>query len=491
MKNEYYKMKRSIILLLLAFSLVASAQTEAFLTIGPQNNIKLPWGLYNLSVVDGCLYGCSEGMMMTAAVSGDYAIAMEPDTLLQHADPNLNYVVRNPRDGRLYYCVSNGENGNRLYVHLKDKGFLNGLFTKENERVVPKGWKGDVSHPTFSPDGNLMVFTSLSQSSFGGYDLWGSLWDGHQWGSPFNMGSRINTKGNDIHPVFYGDYLIFASDGLEKGAEGYNIYATRVRTKASLDDIIFDNYVVQQLPMPINSNGDDWEIAVDSAQQRGYWISYRNGRDELYGYTGRLDGIMLWGTVADADGSPVIDAEVTLSLGGRTMCSTKTNTAGAYSLFVQPNQDYQITITKNAYYRYNRNISVGREDNRLLISEVLYDVSLEAMPLNKPIVMENLFGPNADIVLSAQGIEQLQPLVNFLRDNPLLKTIVSLYCDQTTDATYNNLLTERRISTIRTYMESVLPPENVIFYDNGNKNGQFSAEGSKKSTLTIVLSDTY
>lgn len=484
-------MKRCVFFLLLAFSLGAWAQTEAFLAIGPQNNIKLPWGLYNLSVVDGRLYGCSEGMMMTAAVSGDYAIAMEPDTLLHHADPSLNYVVRNPRDGFLYYTVSNGENGNRLYVHLKEKGFLNGLFTKENERVVPKNWKGDISHPTFSPDGSLMVFTSLSQSSFGGYDLWGSRWDGRQWGAPFNLGSRINTKGNDIHPVFYGSYLLFASDGLEKGAEGYNIYATHIRTQASLEEIIFDNYVVQQLPMPINSDGDDWEVAVDSAQRRGYWITYRNGKDELYGYTGRLDGIMLWGTVTDADGSPVTDADVTISLGGRTMCSAKTNATGAYSLFVQPNQDYQITIAKDAFYRYNRDISVARENGRLLISEVLYDVRLESMPLNKPIVMENLFGSNADIELTAQGVSQLQPLVNFLRDNPLLKTVVSLCCDQTTDATYNDLLTERRISTICAYMKSVLPPENVIFYNNGNQNGQFAASGSRKNTLTVVLSNTY
>lgn len=484
-------MRRFVILVMLACALGASAQTEAFLTIGSQNNIKLPWGLYNLSVVDGRLYGCSDGMMMTAVMKDDYAIAMVPDTLLQHADPDLNYVVRNPRDGRLYFCVGNGDEGNRLYVHLKDKGVFNGFFTKENERVVLKKWKGDVSHPTFSPDGNLMVFTSKSQSGFGGYDLWGSCWDGQQWGAPFNMGSRINTPGNDIHPVFYGEYLIFASDGLKQGAEGYSLYATRIRTQAPLEEIVFDNYVVQQLPAPINSDGDDWEMAVDSAQHRGYWISYRSGKDELYGYTGRLDGIMLWGTVTDADGSTVADADVTLSLGGRTMCSTRTTADGTYSLFVQPNQDYKISISKNAYFQFNRDISVARENDRLLISEVLFDVRLQSMPLNQPICFDGLFGTNADIVLTAEGIERLRPLVNFLRDNPLLKTVVSLSCDQTTDQSYNILLTERRISAVREYLLSVLPPENAIFYNNGTDDGRFAAAGSRKNQLIVVLSNTY
>lgn len=484
-------MKRLTILLLLALSLGASAQTEAFLTISPQNNIKLPWGLYNLSVVDGRLYGCSEDMMMTAVVSHDYVIAMEPDTLLQHADPDLNYVVRNPRDGLLYYTVGGSDGCNRLYVHKQDKGILNGLFTKENQRVAPKGWNGDISHPTFSPDGTLMVFTSQSQSGFGGYDLWGSHWNGNRWDTPFNMGSRVNTKGNDIHPVFYGEYLIFVSDGLSESAEGYNIYAVHVRTRASLEEIIFDNYVVQRLPMPLNSDADDWEVAVDSARQRGYWISTRNGKEELYGFTGRLDGVMLWGTVTDASGRPVADADVVLSLDGRSMCAAKTNAEGAYSLFVQPNKNYQITITQNAYYRYSRNISVEREDERLLISEVLFDVKLESMPLNQPVIFEELFAPNADIALTAEGIKKLQPLVNFLRDNPLLKTTISLCCDQTSDVSYNTLLTERRINTIREYMQSVLPAGTAISYNNGCKDGRFAADGSRKNRLTVVMSNTY
>lgn len=484
-------MKRFAILLMLALPICAAAQTEAFLTIGQQNNVKLPWGLHSLSVVDGHLYGCSENMMMTAVMAGDYAIAIEPDTLLRKIHPHLNYAVRNPRDSRLYFTVGGTDGSSRLYVHLQDKGILNGIFTRENKRIKPHGWKGDICHPTFSPDGSLMIFTSQSQSSFGGYDLWGSRWNGEQWDSPFNLGARINTPGNDIHPVFFGEYLIFASDGLPQESKNYNIYATHIPTHAPLEIIIFNDYVVQQLPMPINSAADDWEFAVDSARQRGYWISYRNGKDELYGFTGRLDGIMLWGTVVDADGRPVDAAEVSLSLDGRTICATQTNADGAYSLFVQPNQDYKLSVAKDNFYQFSRDISMERTDDHLLISEVHLDVGLQAMPLNQPIVFDNLFGPNADIVLTDEGARELQPLINFLRDNPLLKSTMTLCCDQTPDSAYNKLLTERRINTIREYMQSMLPPECAIFYNNGIKDECFAATGSRKSRLSVVLSKAH
>lgn len=456
-------------------------QGEAFLTIECQENVKLPWGLYNLSVVDGRLYGCSAGMMMTDVQSGDYVWAMEPDTLLKRMHEGLQYVVRNPRDGRLYFCVA-AEGGSQLFVRVKDKGWL----VRKNRRVTPRGWTDDINHPTFSADGNYMVFSSRGKGSLGGYDLWCSHWNGRIWETPVNMGVRVNTAGNEIHPTFYYDYLLFASDGLNDG-RGYSICATHVRPNASSDMIIFDNYIVQRLPEPINSSVDDWEMVVDTAARCGYWISTRNGHEELFRFKGRLDGMMLQGTVTDHNGTPLGGANVVVTHEGRKIGSAQTRADGTYGLFVQPNVEGRLSIEKPDYFKKSYVFSSARVDDNALIAEMRYDVRLEALPLGTPLTYDSIFGTNAGTDLEPRRMEALTSVISFLRDNPEVEAHFTLECDQTTDQTFNILLTEQRISSLRTYVSSQLPTGTPIFFHNGTETGENTPSASRQNRLTVLL----
>ena len=474
--------KTVLIFAALLASWAGFAQTDAFLTIGRQDNVKLPWGLYNLSVVDGRLYGCSEGMMMTEVQAGDYVWAMVPDTMLKRMHEGLQYVVRNPRDGHLYFCVA-VEGTSQLYVREKDKGWLG----RKNKRVQLHGWTDEINHPTFSSDGGTMIFSSRGKGGFGGYDLWCSRWNGKEWGAPFNLGPRINSSGNEIHPAFYNDYLLFSSDGQE-GAQGiYNIYATRVRTGGRMDDIIFDKYIVQRLPEPLNSTSNDWEMAVDNESNCGYWISFRTGREELYGFKGRLDGVMLWGTVSGSNGKPLPGANVVVTHEGRKIGSAQTDADGIYHIFVQPDVEYAIRIEKPDYFTNSHTIQAIRTDNNALISMVRHDVQMESLPLDSPMRFSKVFGPSADVTLEPHRLEGLMPVINFLRDNPTLHAHFTLTCDQTTDKSFNSMLTEQRINSLRMYISSLLPSGAPIFYHNGTEKGENRLSASGENILTVIL----
>lgn len=459
----------------------ARGQGEAFLTIECQDNVKLPWGLYNLSVVDGRLYGCSDGMMMTDVLSGDYVWAMQPDTLLKRMHDGLQYVVRNPRDKRLYFCVTT-DGVSQLYVRVKDKGWLG----RKNRRVTLRGWTDEINHPTFSADGNYMVFSSRGKGSLGGYDLWCSHWNGKTWDAPVNMGARVNSAGNEVHPTFYYDYLIFASDGLKDG-RGYSLCATHVRPYVSSDMIIFDNYIVQRLPEPINSAVDDWEMAVDTAARCGYWISTRNGHEELFRFKGRLDGMMLQGTVTDPKGIPLEGASVVVTHEGRKIGAAQTRADGTYGLFIQPEVDCRVSVEKPDYFKKSYTFTSVRTDDNTLIAEMRYNVRLETMPMGTPIVYDSIFGANAGTDPEPRRLEALNPVINFLRDNPEVEAHITLECDQTTDQTFNILLTEQRISSLRTYMSSLLPTGTPIFFHNGTETAKNAPSASKQNRLTILL----
>jgi hypothetical protein len=79
--------------------------------------------------------------------------------------------------------------------------------------------------------GRYMVFASEMPGGYGGFDLYYSVFRKGKWSAPVNLGSGINSAGNEYRPVlgtdirFENKYLIFSSDR-SGGKGGYDLYFT-------------------------------------------------------------------------------------------------------------------------------------------------------------------------------------------------------------------------------------------------------------------------
>ena len=473
--------KPFLILLLLVACLIPAARSQAPIVATPVGSVPLPWGLSNLSVIDSTLYACQNGVLVSAPTTAPAITALLPDTIVGRLCPEAVYVVRNSRDSLLYFSTGSEQAMNTsLNVHTNARLF-------KNRRVEVKSWYRDICHPVFSPDGNAMVFSSKGKVGLGGYDLWYSHWNGSRWSSPINLGNTINTQGNEISPVFYGGYLVFASDGMPGAPEGFNLYAVRIKSGAKADDIIFDSYVVQPLPEPINSNGDDWEMAFDPDGDGGYWLSTRNGKEQLFTFTGDLDGVMLTGHVVDEHQRPVSAADIRLLRQGRLVASATSDSAGAYHLFALPDNDYRLLVTRQDYYNYNKTVSLVRPSEHLLIASQTADITLSRLPFGRVMVFDNLFQEDGDVELTASARQSLQPIVDYLRDNGNVLAQFTLYCSQEDDASYREMIIARRISNIQRYVESCLPSGAQISYKDGWKNDIINAQGMQGNAVCVEL----
>lgn len=469
------------ILLLLVAMLAPAARSQAPIAVTPLCSIPLPWGLSNLSVIDSTLYACQNGVLVSALTTAPAITALLPDTIAGRMCPEAVYVVRNSRDSLLYFSTGSEQAMNTsLNVHTNAKLF-------KNRHVEIKSWYRDICHPVFSPDGNAMVFSSRGKVGLGGYDLWYSHWNGSRWSAPINLGNTINTQGNEISPVFYDGYLIFASDGMPGAPEGFNLYAVRIKWGAKPDDIIFDSYVVQPLPEPINSDGDDWEMAFDSDGDGGYWLSTRNGKEQLFTFSGDLDGVMLTGHVVDEHQRPVPAADIRLLRQGRLVASATSDSTGAYHLFALPDNDYRLVVTRQDYYNSNRTISLVRPNENLLIASQTADITLSRLPFGRALVFDNLFLEDGDIELSARARQSLQPIVDYLRDNSNVLAQFTLYCPQEDDASYREMIIARRISNIQRYVESCLPSGGQISYKSGQQNDIVNAQSMQGNEVYVEL----
>ncbi|MGL5890670.1 MAG: tetratricopeptide repeat protein, partial [Bacteroidia bacterium] len=71
------------------------------------------------------------------------------------------------------------------------------------------------AHPAISADGQTLYFASDMPGGMGGMDIWMVKMESGKWGAPVNLGSSVNTAGNEVFPYSAADgMLYFSSDGL-------------------------------------------------------------------------------------------------------------------------------------------------------------------------------------------------------------------------------------------------------------------------------------
>ncbi len=136
-------------------------------------------------------------------------------------------------------------------------------------------------HPALSPDGMSLYFASDRPGGFGGMDLYVVKFRGGKWGHPINLGSTINTPGNEVFPfVCADDALVFASDGWG-GLGGLDIFYA-----LNSGDGSFEN--AENLGRPFNSPQDDFGLILSPSGKDGYFSSGREGgrgKDDIYRFT--------------------------------------------------------------------------------------------------------------------------------------------------------------------------------------------------------------
>ena len=153
----------------------------------------------------------------------------------------------------------------RIYKTYSAKK-VNGEWGNSKEvALCPKYYSA--IHPTISADGKRLFFASNMPGTFGKYDIYVSdLKADGSFGIAKNLGTKVNTKKNDLYPkLINGTSLLFASDG-RKGFGGLDVYMVHVKKQKVGWSTNLGNAV--------NSPKDDFAIALNG-NGKGYVVSNR------------------------------------------------------------------------------------------------------------------------------------------------------------------------------------------------------------------------
>lgn len=132
-------------------------------------------------------------------------------------------------------------------------------------------------HPTVTPDGRRVFFSSNREGGYGGFDLYFSDFFEGRWSNAVNLGPDINTEGNEAFPHIHPSGRLFFSSTGHGGRGGYDLFMIDLSGRRWGGVI--------NLPEPVNSPGDDVGITLSADGKRAYLASNRDagmGMDDIY-----------------------------------------------------------------------------------------------------------------------------------------------------------------------------------------------------------------
>jgi outer membrane protein OmpA-like peptidoglycan-associated protein/tetratricopeptide (TPR) repeat protein len=201
-----------------------------------------------------------------------------------------------------------------------------------------------VAHPSVSPNGKLLAFSSDMPKGAGGSDIYICKKMGAGWSKPLNAGNMINTEGEEVFP-YWGDdaTLFFSSDGHE-GLGGLDIY------KCTWDDKSGTFSKAENIGTPINSSYDDISLALLTDGGSTYFSSNRpaaKGGDNIYRY--KKEKIFLQLHVVDSVTQQPL-ANVNVSLDALKDKKDKpTDVSGLMFTQLYPGEQYNISVHPDEY----------------------------------------------------------------------------------------------------------------------------------------------
>lgn len=459
------------------------AHSQDCATFTQQNWVVLPTATRNLSVIDGKLYCYSGGLLLSASVSSGSIVSLVGDTAHVPLDEKMDYVVKNPATGNIFYTRSDSHGFHTCYEVIPREG------KKPKTEKVKINNKYTINHPVFSDDGRIMVFSS-NPSSRNGFDLYYIVKkNSGEWSDPRSLGNKINTPGDECAPTFYENILCFSSRDNTPNApwilKAVKLYQTNPLN--GKNEIEFNEAL--DLPAPFNAMANNIEIAFDTLTNRTYLLSDRDGRQSLYLFESEMPLTVVSGRINSPDGSRMPVADVYLFSQDKLICHGNSDKDGYYRFLLSQKKDYTLWVSSPGYFGNSVNIESPSSENKKMFLEQQFDISLDRLELNSKSFIYDVFGPDASIELSKQGKQKLTRIVRFLYENQHIKLDMGVTSSVSENVEHNKIVNERRIETLRQYLSQMLTQNVINIYDSGD-NAVNRVRNAFNSCLTVRLEAT-
>ena len=384
-------------------------------------------------------------------------------------------------------CNRRGGIGN---CDLYFSAFKNGKWTEPSNLGSPVNTRHWESTPSVSADGRTLFFSSSRPGGFGGKDIWMTrLNEKNLWTEPVNLGSNINTEGDEMSPFihFDGKTLYFASDG-RVGMGGFDLFITRLQEDSTWS-------TPKNLGYPINTYNDEMGLIIESGGQKAYYSSIRDkskGKDifsfNLYESVRPNPVSYMKGKVYDKETGRLLKADyelINLST-GKIMMKNITDDSGNFLVCLPSGYNYGINVSKPGYLFYSENFMF--EGMHTAAEPYIKKIILNPAKVGEKMLLANVFYEVDSWDIKKESLSELDNLVTLLSENKNLAMEIGGYTDSTGSDQYNKVLSEKRAMSVVNYLiKKGVSSDRLKFMGYGNTSplgDNVTIEGRKLNRRT-------
>jgi outer membrane protein OmpA-like peptidoglycan-associated protein len=344
-------------------------------------------------------------------------------------------------DGRtMYLTLCKTDPNYPRYATIVASHRNDAVWGKPSEIVISKDSLYSYAHPAVSPDGEWLYFVSDMPGGQGGYDLWRCRLLGNDAvGALENLGTTVNTLGDEMFPTFRpnGD-MYFSSNG-HPGLGGLDIFILKKGTRT-----------LEHPLSPLNSQGDDFGMTFEGRLNKGFFCSNRGdnrGYDHIYSFYNPEIVQTVKGWVYEQDGYELPAAQVYMVGNDGTNLKLSVRGDGSFTQEIKPDVDYVFLGTCKGFLNHQEQLHVETAKK----SEE-YALQFPLANISAPVLIENIFYDFDKATLRPESQKALDELVKLLNENPNITIELSAHTDYKGSDLYNERLSQRRAESVVNYM---------------------------------------
>lgn len=373
-------------------------------------------------------------------------------------------------DGKtMYLTVCKSDPSYPRYAKIATSTRSDASWGKAQEFEITRDTLSLFAHPAVSPDGMWLYFVSDMPGGLGGLDIWRAQLTTSGIGALENLGTPINTPGNEMFPTFRpnGD-LYFSSDG-HPGMGGLDIYIAKPNEEPSPNpseegSLATSNrgsspllgggggglYTLEHPGFPLNSQGDDFGMTFEGLHNRGFFSSNRGdarGWDHIYSFEKHEIVQTVKGWVYEQDGYELPEALVYMVGNDGTNQKLSVKGDGSFTQEIHPGVDYVFLGTCRGFLNHKEQLKVDtvKESQEYVLQFPLASITA-------PVLIDNIFYDFDKATLRPESTEALDKLIALLEENPNVTIELSAHTDYRGSAAYNQRLSQRRAESVVNYL---------------------------------------
>ena len=344
-------------------------------------------------------------------------------------------------DGRtMYLTLCKTDPNYPRYATIVASHRNDAVWGKPSEIVISKDSLYSYAHPAVSPDGEWLYFVSDMPGGQGGYDLWRCRLLGNDAvGALENLGTTVNTSGDEMFPTFRpnGD-MYFSSNG-HPGLGGLDIFILKKGTRT-----------LEHPLSPLNSQGDDFGMTFEGRLNKGFFCSNRGdnrGYDHIYSFYNPEIVQTVRGWVYEQDGYELPAAQVYMVGNDGTNLKLSVRGDGSFTQEIKPGVDYVFLGTCKGFLNHQEQLHVetAKKSEEYVLQFPLANISA-------PVLIENIFYDFDKATLRPESQKALDELVKLLNENPNITIELSAHTDYKGSDLYNERLSQRRAESVVYYL---------------------------------------